>query len=394
MALELGQAFRRLGARVTLLARSTLLSAQEPALGTGLAEVFGAEGIDVRTHTLPSEVRYEDGRFGVVCPEGPIFGERLLVATGRAANTAELGLEAAGVATDARGAVVVDERLRTSAPGVFAAGDCTILPELVYVAATAGTRAAVNMTGGEARLDLATMLAVVFTDPQAAWVGLTEQAARERGIAVESRLLPLEQVPRALANFETRGFVKLVAEAAGGRLLGAQVLADGAGEVIQAAALALRAGMTVLRRRSRPLAFAAGLPFALLFFAIGDEGINWALGTTPRPEAFPWEAHARGLAAHVVFTAVAEVVCRGLEARPPTRRRDGGESTPIANSTGRITRYRNVLDVWADTRIGESPRRRPVDAGRSACYNACIMLRVCNSRQTLVRTPPCGDREA
>lgn len=69
----------------------------------------------------------------------------------------------------------------------------------------------------------------------------------------------------------------------------------------------------VLRRRSRPLAFAAGLPFAVLFFAIGDEGVNWALGTAAPPREFPWEAHARGLAGHIVFTAVAEVVCRGLE---------------------------------------------------------------------------------
>ena len=69
----------------------------------------------------------------------------------------------------------------------------------------------------------------------------------------------------------------------------------------------------VLRRRSRPLALAAGIPFAVLFFAIGDEGLNWALGTTPPPREFPWEAHARGLAAHIAFTAVAEVICRGLE---------------------------------------------------------------------------------
>lgn len=245
VALELGQAFRRLGSQVTLLARSTLLSAQEPALGAGLAEAFGAEGIEVRTHTIPSEVHYQDGGFRVACPGGPLVGDQLLVATGRAANTAALGLEAAGIAADDRGAVVVDEGLRTSMPHVFAAGDCTTLPELVYVAAAAGTRAAVNMTGGAARLDLSTMPAVVFTDPQAAWVGLDEEAARELGLAAESRLLPLEQVPRALANFDTRGFVKLVAEAGSGRLLGAQVLAAAAGEVIQAAALALRAGMTV-----------------------------------------------------------------------------------------------------------------------------------------------------
>jgi mercuric reductase len=170
VALEIGQAFHKLGARVTVLARSSFLSSEEPALGEGLAEVFSGEGIDVRLRTVPSSV---------------------------------------------------------------------------YVAAAAGSRAAVNMLGGDAELDLATMPTVVFTEPQAAWVGLTEAGARLRGLAAESRTLALDQVPRALVNFDTRGFVKLVAEAGGGRLLGAQVLAESAGEIIQTAALAIRAGMTV-----------------------------------------------------------------------------------------------------------------------------------------------------
>ncbi len=246
VALELGQAFRRLGARVTLLARSTLLSGEEPALGDGLAEAFRDEGVDVRLHTVPTAVRHQDGRFAVeLAGEEALRADRLLVAAGRRANTDRLGLARAGIATDDRGAIVVDDHLRTSAPQVYAAGDCTDLPEFVYVAAAAATRAAVNLTGGDAALDLATMPAVVFTDPQAAWVGLTEARARERGLAVDSRTLALDQVPRALANFETRGLVKLVAEAGSGRLLGAQVLADAGGEVIQSATLALRAGMTV-----------------------------------------------------------------------------------------------------------------------------------------------------
>ncbi|KXJ04242.1 Mercuric reductase, partial [Exaiptasia diaphana] len=101
------------------------------------------------------------------------------------------------------------------------------------------------MTGGEATLDLTAMPAVAFTDPQVAWVGLTEQAAREQGFSVESRTLTLDNVPRALASFDTRGFVKLVAEAGSGRLLGTQVLAAEGGEMIQTAALALRARFTV-----------------------------------------------------------------------------------------------------------------------------------------------------
>ncbi len=242
VALELGQALRRLGAQVTLLARSTLLSSEEPALGAGLAEALREEGIDVRLHAVPSAVRHAEGRFLLETRGGTLAADRLLVATGRRPNTAGLRLSRAGIGTDASGAIVVDERLRTSAPHVYAAGDCTSLPEFVYVAAASGTRAAVNMTGGTAVLDLATMQAVVFTDPQAAWVGLTESQALQ---PAESRTLPLDQVPRALANFDARGFVKLVAETGSGRLLGAQVLADGAGEVIQAAALALRAGMTL-----------------------------------------------------------------------------------------------------------------------------------------------------
>jgi mercuric reductase len=113
------------------------------------------------------------------------------------------------------------------------------------VAAAAGTRAAVNMLGGEAALDLSVVPAVVFTSPQVATVGLTEQEARTKGVQAESRLLALENVPRALANFDTRGFVKLVAARGSGRLLGAHVLGSEAGEIIQAAALALRARMSM-----------------------------------------------------------------------------------------------------------------------------------------------------
>ena len=136
--------------------------------------------------------------------------------------------------------------MRTTAEHVYAAGDCTNQPQFVYVAAAAGTRAAINMTGGDAALDLSTVPGVVFTDPQVATVGLTEEAAGEQGFEVESSTLTLDNVPRALANFDTRGFIKLVAEAGSGRLLGAQVLAAEGGEIIQVAALAIRQRMTVL----------------------------------------------------------------------------------------------------------------------------------------------------
>ncbi len=245
VAVELAQAFLRLGSRVTLLARSTLFSRQDPDLGRGLKEALEAEGMEVLLHTVPSAVRYERAMFRLETAQGTLSGDRLLVGTGRKPNTEKLQPDRAGVATDRQGAIIVDDRMRTSAEHVYAAGDCTSQPQFVYVAAAAGTRAAVNMTGGEASLDLTTMPAVAFTDPQVAWVGLSEREAMDRGLAVESRALTLDNVPRALANFDTRGFVKLVAEVGNGRLLGAQVLAAEGGEVIQAAALALRNRMTV-----------------------------------------------------------------------------------------------------------------------------------------------------
>ena len=135
--------------------------------------------------------------------------------------------------------------IRTSSPNLYAAGDCTDQPQFVYVAAAAGVRAATNMTGGEATLDLTTMPAVVFTDPQVATVGYTEVEAHHEGIETDSRLLELDNVPRALVNFDTRGFIKLVAEAGSGRLIGVQAVAPEAGELIQTAALAIRGRMTV-----------------------------------------------------------------------------------------------------------------------------------------------------
>ena len=151
----------------------------------------------------------------------------------------------AGVATTDKGAIQVDDHLRTNIPDIFAAGDCTNQPQFVYVAAAAGTRAAVNMTGGEATLDLTVMPAVVFTDPQVATVGLSETEARAMGIETNTRVLTLDNVPRALANFDTRGFIKMVAEAGSGRLLGVQAVAAEAGELIQTAVMAIRNGMTV-----------------------------------------------------------------------------------------------------------------------------------------------------
>ena len=244
VALELAQAFARLDSKVTVLARSRLLSGEEPAVGEAIEAAFRREGIEVLKQTQASRVDYTDNEFVIETNAGTLRADQLLVATGRIPNTENLNLAGIGVETS-RGAIQVDGQLQTTVPGVYAAGDCTDQPQFVYVAAAGGSRAAVNMTGGEATLDLSAMPGVMFTDPQVATVGLTEAEALKQGYNVDTRLLDLENVPRALVNFNTHGFIKMVAERDSGRLLGVQAVAGGAGELIQTAVIALRSRMTV-----------------------------------------------------------------------------------------------------------------------------------------------------
>ena len=245
VALELAQAYLRLGSRVTLVARGTLLSKEDLAIGEGLKVALEEEGMRILTNTAVKSVHFDGKAFELETSAGALGGDRLLIATGRKPNTAGLDLARAGVAMDASGAIVVDDHMRTSVPHIYAAGDCTNAPQFVYVAAAAGTRAVNNMTGGDSALDLSVVPAVVFTDPQVATVGLTEAQANKLGMETDSRTLTLDNVPRALANFDTSGFIKLVAGKHSGRILGAQVLAAEGGEIIQTAALAIRNNMTV-----------------------------------------------------------------------------------------------------------------------------------------------------
>ena len=245
IALELAQAWQRLGAKVSLLARNRLLKSMDPELGSALKRLLEDEGMEIIEQAGIESVRHDAAGFTVITRHGEISGDRLLVATGRRPDTEALNLQAIGVETSKRGGILVDDRLQTSVEHIHAAGDCCELPQYVYVAAAAGTRAAINMTGGDARLDLSILPAVIFTDPQIAAVGLDERQAADAGVDSESRLLPMSQVPRALANFDPRGFIKLIAERETGRLIGARILAAQAGEIIQTAAIAIRAGMSI-----------------------------------------------------------------------------------------------------------------------------------------------------
>ena len=244
VAVELAQAFARLGSEVTILARSRLLSRQDPAVDEAIQTAFKAEGVKVLNDTQASQISYTNEEFVLDTNAGELRADQLLVAVGRTPNTDRLNLESIGVETD-RGSVIVNEQLETRVPGIYASGDCTNQPQFVYVAAAGGSRAAINMTGGDARLDLSAMPEVVFTEPQIATVGLSEADAEASGYVTDSRTLTLDNVPRALVNFDTGGFIKMVAERESGRLLGVQSVAGEAGELIQTAVMALRARMTV-----------------------------------------------------------------------------------------------------------------------------------------------------
>ncbi len=255
VALELGQTFARFGVQVTILQRSPrILPAHEPEIADALTAALRAEGLTIHTGVTLQRIREQDGEKVVTAEIGGVRrefrAEQVLMAVGRTPNTQDMGLEEAGVALDEGGFIQVDEHLRTTHPHIYAVGDVTTLPKFVYVAAAAGSIAAENALTDAARtLDLSAMPAVTFTDPAVATVGLTEAQAREQGYAVKVSELPMAYVPRALAAHDTRGLVKLVADADTDRLLGAHILAPEAGEMIQVAVLAIRSGLTVAALR-------------------------------------------------------------------------------------------------------------------------------------------------
>jgi mercuric reductase len=253
VALELAQLFARLGTTVTVVELlDRLAPLEEPEASAAIAGVLADEGISVRTRAQLTSVT-RDNQGGVVAVvrghDGhtqELRAQRLLAATGRRPITDNLDLQAVGVKVGDRGQVVVDEQLRTHNPRIWAAGDATGGPQYVYIAAAHGTLVADNALDQASRtLDYRHLPRVIFTSPQLAAVGLTDTQAAQQGIACACRVLPLTQVPRALVDRDTRGLVKLVAERASGRVLGVTMVADGAGDTIQAAVYAVKLGMTV-----------------------------------------------------------------------------------------------------------------------------------------------------
>jgi len=216
-----------------------------------------------------------------------VEADEILVAAGRTPQVEGLGLETAGVLYDATG-IVADAMLRTSAPGVWAAGDCVAgTPRFTSLADHQGRVAAHNALGGMPmrNADETVVPTAVFTDPELGRVGLTEAAARRAGYAVRAETVPMRDLARAVITGETAGAVKLVADAATGRLLGGSVLAAGGGELLGEIALAVRLGLTC-----------HAIADTLHAYPTFSEGVFWTAWELAKPEDAGHEA-TRGVEA-------------------------------------------------------------------------------------------------
>ena len=239
----------RMGVEVTIICRSRLLPGAEPEISEALTESFRAEGVTMYCGST-YDACHQDHSGVTICIEHEgerleLTAESLAVMTGRTPNTEGLGLENAGVALDSRGAIVVGDNMQTSNPAIYAAGDVTNRDQFVYMAAYGAKLAARNAVASGAEVyDKSAMPWVVFTDPQVAGVGLSEAEARQAGFEVKTSIVPLDQVPRALAARDTRGLIKLVADRNTDKLLGGQIMAPEGSDSIQTLAMALNFEMT------------------------------------------------------------------------------------------------------------------------------------------------------
>src|SRR5216684_2275063 len=248
VGLEMGQLFMRLGSAVTFITRGEVASREEPEPSQTLRAILEVEGARVVTNAEVSRVERVAGGRRISFRHGRqevLEVDEILVATGRRPNTEGMGLDKAGIELTERQAIKVGDDLRTTSPRVWAAGDVTGHRQFVYVAAYEGSIAARNaLENAGQKVDFHSLPRVIFTSPTFAAAGLTDAQANAQGFSCECRVLPMSAVARALVNRDTRGFVKIVAEAGTGKILGASIVADGAGDVIHSAVLAIQFGLT------------------------------------------------------------------------------------------------------------------------------------------------------
>lgn len=255
IALELGQMFARFGTQVTLLEHGgRILSAYEPEISQSVSDALRGEGITIHSNASVKRVEGERSRVTVVAEmqggERELRAAALLVATGRTPNTADLGLELPGIQVDEHGFVGVDEQLRTLVDHIYAAGDViggyTDSEMATPVGAQDGRIVTENaFTGTAQKVDHSVIPGAIFTSPQVGIVGLSEQEALARGYACDCRSVAMSMIPRAGAVRDTRGVVKMVADAKTHRVLGVSMHGLNAAEVIHEAAMGLRFGANV-----------------------------------------------------------------------------------------------------------------------------------------------------
>jgi pyruvate/2-oxoglutarate dehydrogenase complex dihydrolipoamide dehydrogenase (E3) component len=276
VGVELAQAFRRFGSRVTMVGRSSqLMPREEPEVAAALHAIFEDEGIHILLDAIPLAVEGRSGqcvrlRVKTAGGEQTLEGSDLLVATGRTPNTRGIGLEEAGIALDAGDFVKVDERLQTTAPGVWAMGECAGSPMFTHVGFDDFRVVRDNLAGKPRSTRGRLVPFCVFTDPQIARVGLDEATAKRHGIAVRVARLPMTRVLRARAIGEMRGFMKMLVDANSDQILGFTMLGAEAGEVLAVVQTAMIAGLPY-----------TGLRDAILAHPTMAEGLNVLLADIP-----------------------------------------------------------------------------------------------------------------
>lgn len=275
IGMELGQLFHHLGSEITLMQRSErLLKEYDPEISESVEKALIEQGINlVKGATFERVEQSGEIKRVYVTVNGSrevIESDQLLVATGRKPNTDSLNLSAAGVETGKNNEILINDFGQTSNEKIYAAGDVTLGPQFVYVAAYEGGIITDNAIGGlNKKIDLSVVPAVTFTNPTVATVGLTEEQAKEKGYDAKTSVLPLDAVPRAIVNREITGVFKLVADAETLKVLGVHIVSENAGDVIYAASLAVKFGLTIedLTETLAPyLTMAEGLKLAALTF--------------------------------------------------------------------------------------------------------------------------------
>jgi pyruvate/2-oxoglutarate dehydrogenase complex dihydrolipoamide dehydrogenase (E3) component len=260
VGLELAQAFRRFGAQVTILESGPRIAGREdPDVADAIQQMLRDEGITVHCEVTLRRVRGRSGdriALEAAVPAGDlaIQGSDILVAAGRAPNTAEIGLDLAGVDLDGRGYIVVNDRLETSAPDVWAIGECAGSPQFTHVSFDDFRIIRDNLAGHEHGKRDRLVPYCMFTDPPLARVGLSEGEAMRLGIAVRTATLPVMGVLRSRTLSETRGFMKAVIAGDSDRILGFTMFGVEAGEVLAVVQTAMLAGMPYMGLRDAIIA--------------------------------------------------------------------------------------------------------------------------------------------